>query len=152
MISFIDEQRETQGVESICRQLPIALSTYYEHKRREADPTRLPRRTRRDAELREKIERVWKDNFGVYGVRKVWRALKREGEDVARCTVARLMRQMGLEGAIRGRRYKKTTIVEEAAVRPAVLAQDRRLAGIELAPERVRSGRSGAGAPRTIWS
>jgi putative transposase len=123
MISFIDEQRETQGVESICRQLPIALSTYYEHKRREADPTRLPRRTRRDAELREKIERVWKDNFGVYGVRKVWRALKREGEDVARCTVARLMRQMGLEGAIRGRRYKKTTIVEEAAVRPTDLVR-----------------------------
>lgn len=123
MVSFIDEQRKSQGVESICRQLPIAPSTYYEHKARASDPSRLSKRARRDAELGEKIERVWKENFGVYGVRKVWRALKREGEDMARCTVERLMRQQGLEGAIRGRKYKRTTIVDEAAARPVDLVR-----------------------------
>jgi transposase InsO family protein len=123
MVSLIDEQREEYGVEPICQQLPIAPSTYYEQKAREADPSRLPARAVRDAELREQIERVWKENFGVYGVRKVWRQLIREGVDVARCTVERLMRQMGLQGAIRGRKYKKTTIVDEATQRPADLVQ-----------------------------
>jgi len=75
------------------------------------------------AGLREQIERVWKENFGVYGARKVWRQLKREGVDVARCTVERLMRQMGLQGAVRGRRYKKTTVVDETAHRPMDLVQ-----------------------------
>ena len=105
------------------QQLPIAPSTYYEQKARETDPSRLPERAVRDTELREQIERVWKENFGVYGVRKVWRQLKREGIDVARCTVERLMRQMGLRGAIRGRKYKRTTIGDEAAPRPADLVQ-----------------------------
>jgi putative transposase len=123
MVSLIDEHREEHGVEPICGQLPIAPSIYYEQKAREADPSRLPERAVRDAELREQIERVWKENFGVYGVRKVWRQLIREGVDVARCTVERLMRQMGLQGAIRGRRYKKTTIVDEEAERPADLVQ-----------------------------
>jgi len=123
MVSFIDENREEGGVESICRQLPIALSTYYEQKAREVDPSRLPKRAVRDAELREDIERVWKENFGVYGPRKVWRQLNREGIDVARCSVERLMRPMGLRGATRGRRYKKTTIVDEAVDRPADLVQ-----------------------------
>jgi putative transposase len=123
MVSFIDEQREQHGVEPICRQLPIAPSTYYEHKAREAEPSRLPRRAVRDAELREEIERVWKEHFGVYGVRKVWRQLGREGVQVARCTVERLMCQMGLQGAIRGRRYMKTTVADEAAERPADLVQ-----------------------------
>ena len=91
MVSFIDEHRAKYGVESICAQLPIAPSTYYEHKAREVDPSRLPDRAVRDAKLREGIERVWKENFGVYGVRKVWRQLHREGIDVARCTVERLM-------------------------------------------------------------
>jgi len=123
MVSLIDKHREEYGVEPICRQLPIAPSTYYERKAREADPTRLPERVVRDAELREQIERIWKDNFEVYGARKVWGQLIREGVDVARCTVERLMRQMGLQGAIRGRKYKKTTIVDEAAKRPADLVQ-----------------------------
>jgi transposase InsO family protein len=123
MVSFIDEHREEHGVEPICQQLPIAPSTYYEQKARETDPSRLPERAVRDTELREQIERVWKENFGVYGVRKVWRQLKREGIDVARCTVERLMRQMGLRGAIRGRKYKRTTIGDEAAPRPADLVQ-----------------------------
>jgi transposase InsO family protein len=123
MVSFIDAHREEHGVEPICQELPIAPATYYEQKAREADPSRLPARVVRDTELREEIERVWKENFGVYGVRKVWRQLKREGIDVARCTVERLMRQMGLRGAIRGRKYKRTTIGDEAAPRPADLVQ-----------------------------
>jgi transposase InsO family protein len=123
MVSFIDEHREAHGVESICGQLPIAPSTYHELKAREIDPSRLPERVLRDGRLREQIERVWKENFGVYGARKVWRQLKREGADVARCTVERLMRQMGLQGAVRGRRYKKTTVVDETAHRPRDLVQ-----------------------------
>jgi transposase InsO family protein len=123
MVPFIDEHREEHGVEPICQQLPIAPSTYYEQKAREADPSRLPNRAVRDAALREEIERVWKEHFGVYGARKVWRQLKREKIDVARCTVERLMREMGLEGAIRGRKYKKTTIVDEEAERPVDLVQ-----------------------------
>ncbi len=123
MVSFLDEHRDEHGVEPICRVLPIALSTYYEQKAREADPSRLPKRAIRDAGLREAIERVWKEHFGVYGARKVWHQLKREEIAVARCTVERLMREMGLEGAIRGRKYKKTTIIDEAANRPADLVQ-----------------------------
>ena len=96
MVSFIDEHRDEHGVEPICAQLPIAPSTYHEQKVRAADPSRLPARAVRDAALREHVERVWKENFGVYGVRKVWRQLLREGVEVARCTVARLMRQMGV--------------------------------------------------------
>ncbi len=117
MVAFIDDYRGEYGVEPICRQLPIAPSVYYERKAREADPSRLPERAVRDAALREEVERVWKENFGVYGARKVWRQLMRENVCVARCTVERLMRQMGLEGARRGRRYKKTTVVDESSER-----------------------------------
>jgi transposase InsO family protein len=123
MVSFIDEHREKHGVEPICRQLPIAPSTYYEQKACQADPGRLPQRARRDAELREEIERVWKQNLSVYGARKVWLQLGREGFDVARCTVERLMGQMGLQGALRGRKYQRTTIADGAAERPADLVQ-----------------------------
>ncbi len=123
MVSFIDGHREEHGVEPICKQLPIAPSTYHEQKAREADPSRLPKRAIRDAGLREEIERVWKEHFGVYGARKVWRQLIREDVTVARCTVERLMREMGLDGAIRGRKYKKTTIVDETVERPADLVQ-----------------------------
>ncbi len=122
MVSFIDQQREEHGVEPICRQLPIAPSVYYESKAREADPSRLPQRAVRDAALREEIERVWKENFGVYGARKVWRQLLREEVDVARCTVERLMREMGLEGVVRGRKVK-TTVPDERAERPLDLVQ-----------------------------
>ena len=122
MVSFIDDQREEHGVEPICRQLQIAPSTYYEHKAREANPSRLPKRSVRDGELRVEIERVWKENFGVYGARKVWRQLLREQIEVARCTVERLMRQMGLQGVVRGRK-PQTTIPEDLAVRPADLVQ-----------------------------
>ena len=122
MVSFIEEHREEHGVEPICRQLPIAPSTYFEQKAREADPSRLPQRCVRDTDLREEIERVWKENRSVYGARKVWLQLKREGFGVARCTVERLMRQMGLQGAIRGRTYK-TTVTDDAANRPEDLVQ-----------------------------
>jgi putative transposase len=118
MTTFIDDHREDYGVEPICEVLPIAPSTYYEQKARDADPSRLPQRIIRDGKLREQIERVWKENRAVYGAYKVWRQLNREEIPVARCSVERLMRQMGLRGAVRGRRYKKTTIADESAIRP----------------------------------
>ncbi len=120
MVSFIDDHRGVHGVEPICAMMPIAPSTYYEHKAREADPERLPPRAKRDAILCEEIDRVWNENFQVYGVRKVWRQLHREGLAVARCTVERLMREMGLEGAVRGRKFK-TTVPDDTAVRPSDL-------------------------------
>jgi transposase InsO family protein len=123
MVGFIDDHHEEHGVEPICEVLPIAPSTYYAQKACEADPARQSARAIRDAELCEQIERVWKENFAVYGARKVWRQLRREGIEVARCTVERLMRQMGLHGAVRGRRFKRTTIVDEDAMRPADLVQ-----------------------------
>jgi putative transposase len=108
MVAFIDDHREAYGVELICSVLPIAPSTYYEQKARQVDPSRLPARLVRDVERREEIERVWKENRSVYGARKVWLQLKREGISVARCTVERLMRRMGLHGVVRGRSYKTT--------------------------------------------
>jgi transposase InsO family protein len=108
MKMFIDEHRDAYGVEPICRVLPIAPSTYRAHAARRADPSLLSERARRDAELRPEIRRVWRENFEVYGVRKVWRQLNREGVAVARCTVARLMAAMGLAGAVRGKPVKTT--------------------------------------------
>jgi putative transposase len=96
MIAFIDDHRAAYGVEPICRVLPIAPSTYHAHAARRVEPDRLPARAKRDAALKVEIRRVWEANFCVYGVRKVWRQLAREGIAVARCTVARLMRAMGL--------------------------------------------------------
>jgi transposase InsO family protein len=120
MVSFIDAHRETYGVEPICAVLPIAPSTYYEQKVRQADPARLPARAQRDGMLQVEIRRVWDENFQVYGIRKVWRQLNREGIGVARCTVGRLMRAMGLQGAVRGRKVR-TTIADDTAARPADL-------------------------------
>ena len=117
MKAFIDEHREAYGVEPICRVLPIAPSTYHEHAARRADPSRAPARERRDAELCREIRRVFAENFGVYGVRKVWRQMKREGFDVARCTVSRLMRQAGLKGVVRGKTIR-TTVSDAAAPCP----------------------------------
>jgi putative transposase len=108
MIAFIDDHRDAYGVEPICKVLPIAPSRYREHAARRRDPARLAIRARRDAVLRSEIRRVWEENFRVYGVRKVWRQLGREGIAAARCTVARLMRQMGLSGAVRGKAVKTT--------------------------------------------
>ncbi len=112
MIAFIDDRRDKHGVEPICKVLPIAPATYYEHLARRADPSRLSDRARRDAELRPHIQRVFDANWQVYGVRKIWRQLRREGFDVARCTVARLMKRMGIQGIIRGK-PQKTTIPDK---------------------------------------
>ena len=102
MVQFIDEHQEPFGVEPMCAVLPIAPSGYYELKAREREPQRRPMQTQRDEQLGEHICRVWRENREVYGVRKVWTQLKREGQVVARCTVARLMRRLGLAGVVRG--------------------------------------------------
>lgn len=127
MVRFIDEHRSQYGVEPICDVLPIAPSTYYEMKARERDPERRPARAKLDDRLRSEIRRVHAENLGVYGVRKVWKQMKREGHPVARCTVARLMREEGLRGVVRGRRFK-TTIPDEHADRPRDLVERRFIA------------------------
>ena len=122
MVSFIDTHRALYGVESICAHLPIAPSLYYEHKAREGEPARLPPRLRRDRALRSEISRVYQENFQVYGARKIWRQLGREDFKVARCTVERLMRSLGLQGAVRGRKCR-TTVAHEGAERPRDLVK-----------------------------
>ncbi len=117
MTRFIDDHRDQYGVEPICKVLPIAPSTYYARKAAEADPQQLSERARRDIALRPVIKRVFNENYGVYGVRKVWRQMQREGYDIARCTVARLMRDMDLRGVIRGK-TQRTTISNKADVCP----------------------------------
>ena len=118
MKAFIDDHRAAYGVEPICRVLPIAPSTYRAHAACLADPSRASARAKRDAILRSEIRRVWEANFRVYGHRKVWRQLLREGIDVARCTVARLMVEMGLSGVVRGK-VVKTTIPNPGTPCPA---------------------------------
>ena len=117
MIAFIDDQRADHGVEPICKVLPIAPSTYHAHVARRADPGKLSKRARGDARLKVDIRKVFDENFKVYGVRKVWRQLKRDGHDVARCAVERLMRAMGLQGAVRGK-PARTTVSDKAAPCP----------------------------------
>ena len=123
-MTFIDEHKHVFGVEPICRTLtahgwPIASGTY------RAAVRRLPSaRARRDAWLSEQIRRVHRANYGVYGARKVWLALNREGTEVARCTVERLMRGLGLRGAVRGK-TRRTTTPDVHAARPADLVQRR---------------------------
>ena len=115
MIAYIDRNKHRFGVEPICKHLPIAPSTYYEVKSRTPSTRNL-----RDERLKVEIARVHAANFGVYGARKVWHQLNREGIRVARCTVQRLMRELGLQGVRRGR-FKRTTIPNEQAARPADL-------------------------------
>jgi len=122
MASFIDEHRGEYGVEPICAELPIAPSAYYEHKTRQKDPSREPARVQRDRVLSEEIRRVRCENFDVYGARKVWLQLNRENIAVARCTVERLMRNMGLRGVVRGRTCR-TTISDGSVERPDDLVQ-----------------------------
>ena len=117
MIGFIDDHRAAYGVEPICRVLPIAPSTYHAQVAQRADPTRQSALAQRDAALQVDIKRVWEANFQVYGVRKVWRQLRREAIAAPRCQVARLMKRMGLAGAVRGRSVK-TTISNPAAPCP----------------------------------
>jgi len=117
MIAFIDDNRASHGVEPICKVLPIAPSTYHERVAQRRDPSRLSARAQRDQILKLEVVRVFAENFAVYGVRKVWRQMRREGYDIARCTVERLMRDMGLAGVIRGKPVR-TTISDKAAPCP----------------------------------
>ncbi|MEY4482907.1 MAG: hypothetical protein RL693_359 [Verrucomicrobiota bacterium] len=117
MIRFIDEHRETYGVEPICKILPIAPSTWYDHATKRRDPSKLSARACRDSALKSEITRIHAENFGVYGARKVWRQMGRENISVARCTVERLMKSMELQGAVRGKKVK-TTISDKASPCP----------------------------------
>lgn len=117
MIGFIEDHRKEYGVEPICRVLPIAPSTYHDHAAKRRDPERMSARAKQDEVRKIEVKRVFDQNFGVYGVRKVWWQLQREGCRVARCTVERLMRQMGLQGAIRGKPVR-TTISDKAVPCP----------------------------------
>lgn len=121
MVRYIDDHRDRFGVEPICAVLPIAPSTYFLHKAQQRDAATRSARARRDDDLRAAIQRIWDDNHQVYGPRKVWKELRRQGHRVARCTVERLMRAMGLKGAVRGRAWVLTTRADAAAGRPADL-------------------------------
>ena len=117
MIAFVDDHRQAYGVEPICKVLPIAPSTYREHVAQRRDPAKLSARAQRDLKLKPEIARVFAENYAVYGVRKVWRQLRREGFAVPRCTVERLMNEMGLQGVIRGKPVR-TTVSDKAAPCP----------------------------------
>lgn len=121
-VAFVDEHRDSTGVEPICEAMQIAPATYYAHKAAQADPAKRSVRSRRDEDLKERILRIWDDNFQAYGARKVWRQLLREGEPVARCTVERLMRSMGLQGVMRGKKTR-TTIPADGDHRPLDLVK-----------------------------
>jgi putative transposase len=121
MVTFIDQHREVHGVEPICAVLPIAPSTYFLRKVQQRDATTRSARAQRDDALRREIQRVWDEHEQVYGPQKVWKQLRREGIRVARCTVERLMRELGLRGTVRGRAWKITTQSDPAATRPADL-------------------------------
>jgi len=123
MVAFIDEHRGQYGVEPICEVLPIAPSAYYTQVARRADPELRPVRAKRDETLRPEIQRVWDENLAVYGADKIWRQLRREGFEVARCTVERLMRAMGPRGVVRGRAFTTTTVADEGSARPLDLVQ-----------------------------
>ena len=117
MIAFIDDHREAYGIEPICKVLPIAPSTYHAHVAQRIDASKRSARARREAVMKLEVQRVFAENFGVYGARKVWRQLRREGFVVARCTVERLMARLGLQGVIRGK-PARTTISNKSAPCP----------------------------------
>ena len=121
-MAFVDAHRDTYGVEPICAVVEMAPSAYYAAKAAAADPECRSCRTRRDAELRPEIQRVWHANRQVYWAKKVWNQLRREAVEVARCTVARLMKAEGLRGVVRGRRVR-TTRPAPVTVRPLDLVQ-----------------------------
>jgi transposase InsO family protein len=108
MIAFINDHRDAYGVEPICRVLPIAPSTFYEQDRRRRHPETAPARVQRDEALKPEIKRVFNANHDVYGAEKVWRQMQREGFEVARCTVERLMKDQCLQGVRRGKKVRTT--------------------------------------------
>jgi putative transposase len=117
MTAFIDAHRQEYGVEPICRVLQIAPSAFYERVRKRREPHRRSAREQQDEALKPKVLRVFNENFGVYGARKVWRQMGRDGFAVARCTIERLMGELGLQGVIRGK-PKRTTISDKSAPCP----------------------------------
>ena len=116
-MSFVDEHRGRFGVEPICKVLQVAPSAYWREAGRRRDPAQCPPRRQRDARLMPEIERVWNANMRVYGADKVWKQLNRERIWVARCTVERLMRRLGLRGVVRGK-VVRTTIPDLKAPCP----------------------------------
>jgi putative transposase len=122
MVAYIDGHRDRFGVEPICKVLPIAPSTYYDQKARERDPGRRSARAQRDEVLKPEVERVYVENFCVYGARKIWKQLNRESIRIARCTTERLAAALGIHGATRGKVWK-TTIPDGNAARPLDLVQ-----------------------------
>jgi putative transposase len=124
MVAYIDAHKSAYGVGPICKLVPIAPSTYYDIKAKEREPERRCARAIRDESLQGEIQRIWGENLCVYGVRKVWRQLNREGIDVARCTTGRLMKTLGLRGVVRGRCIK-TTLPSGLAERPLDLVNQR---------------------------
>jgi len=146
MIAFIDEHRGAYEVEPICRVLPIAPSTYHEHVARRADPSRLPARAKRNAELRREVQRVFEENLCVYGVRKVWHQLRREGVQVARCTVARLMRVRLAIGTGRDLIVQRTLRIEATTCRAWRRGHSRAL--IQPRPHDVLAAQARPGARR----
>ena len=164
----MDAERATDGIEPICRVLQIAVSSYYAHKQAEAGPSRRPIRPQRDAARAAKIGAAYRANYEVYGVRKVWHQLRHDGERVTRCTVARLMRAAGLQGAAArpgaaavrgrasepavGRRLHLCRDVVRLRVRRVrdrrVLAPHRRLARTHDDADRLGARRARAGAAR----
>ena len=123
MVAFIDEHRKVLGVEPICKELPIAPSTYYRLKHLEKFPDEESPRRQRDECCKHEIRRVWEENHEVYGARKVWWQLLREGFQIARCTTERLMKVMGLRGVTCGRTAKRTTIASPNDSRPLDLVK-----------------------------
>ncbi len=118
MIRFIDDHRADYGVESICQQLPLSVSTYYWHKEREQQPEKIATRVKQDQYLTPEIRRVWDENEQVYGARKVWLQLNREGIQIARCTVERLMKQLGIQGVSRAAASTYTTVSDADQAKP----------------------------------
>jgi putative transposase len=108
MIAFIEESCGDLGVEPICRALQFAPSTYYDRRAIAHNPDRASARAKSDSALSVKIDAAWDANRKLYGARKVWHVLRREGEDVARCTVERLMRNLGIRGVVRGKKVITT--------------------------------------------
>jgi transposase InsO family protein len=123
MVRFVDDHRDVYGVELICATVPIAPSTYFRRKAEQRDPTKRSARAQRDDVLQAIIRRIWNENQQVYGPRKVWKQMGREKLHAARCRVRRLMRAMGLRGAVRGPAWMTTTQSRTDAPAPADLVE-----------------------------